>query len=107
MKIKSILVALVAALSLAGLTAADILPSDTAVFLQPDAKSFVLQRLKAGNTIIYTGDAPAGWRRVELTGTFEAYVHTRDLTKGLDVKVGANILTEAKKDASVLTVAQE
>ena len=107
MKIKSLLLAVAAALSMVGLTAADILPSDTAVFLQPDAKSFVLSRLKAGNTIIYTGDAPAGWRRVELTGTFEAYVHTRDLTKGLDVRVGANILTEAKKDATVLTVAQE
>lgn len=107
MKIKSLLLALVTALSVASLIAADILPSDTAVFLQPDAKSFVLSRLKAGNTIIYTGDAPAGWRRVELSGTFEAYVHTRDLTKGLDVKVGANIITEPKKDAAVLTVAQE
>jgi hypothetical protein len=107
MKIKSLVLALAVALPLAGLSAADILPSDTAVFLQPDAKSFVLSRLKAGNTIIYTGDAPAGWRRVELSGTFEAYVHTRDLTKGLDVKVGANVLTEPKKDASVLTVAQE
>jgi len=107
MKIKSLVLALATVWSAAGLIAADILPSDTAVFLQPDAKSFVLSRLKAGNTIIYTGDAPAGWRRVELSGTFEAFVHTRDLTKGLDVKVGANILTEPKKDAAVLTVAQE
>jgi hypothetical protein len=107
MKIKSLVLALAVVLPLVGLSAADILPADTAVFLQPDAKSFVLSRLKAGNTIIYTGDAPAGWRRVELSGTFEAYVHTRDLTKGLDIKVGANVLTEPKKDASVLTVAQE
>jgi len=105
MKIKPLLLLLVAAA--VRLAAADILPADTAVFLQPDAKSFVLSRLKAGNTIIYTGDAPAGWRRVELSGTFEAYVHNRDLTKGLEVKVGANILTEAKKDATVLTVAAE
>jgi hypothetical protein len=87
--------------------AADILPTDTAVFLQPDPKSHVLSRLKAGNTIIYTGDAPAGWRRVELTGTFEAYVHNRDLTKGLEVREGANIVTAPQKDAAVLTVAQE
>jgi hypothetical protein len=107
MKIKSLVLALAVGLPLAVLSAADILPADTAVFLQPDAKSFVLSRLKAGNTIIYTGDAPAGWRRVELSGTFEAYVLTRDLTKGLDIKVGANVLTEPKKDASVLTVAQE
>ncbi|MEJ1971678.1 MAG: hypothetical protein WDM96_04045 [Lacunisphaera sp.] len=25
----------------------------------------MLSRLKAGNTIVYTGDAPAGWRRVD------------------------------------------
>ena len=107
MKIKPLLFAFTAVLAVARLAAADILPADTAVFLQPDAKSFVLSRLKAGNTIIYTGDAPAGWRRVELSGTFEAYVHNSDLTKGLEVKVGANILTEPKKDATVLTVAQE
>jgi hypothetical protein len=107
MKIKNLLFAFAAALAVARLAAADILPADTAVFLSPDTKSFVLSRLKAGNTIIYTGDAPAGWRRVELSGTFEAYVRNSDLTKGLDVKVGANILTEAKKDATVLTVAQE
>jgi hypothetical protein len=106
MKIKSCLIPLVAATTLR-LAAADILPADTAVFLQPDAKSYVLSRLKAGNTIIYTGDAPAGWRRVELSGTFEAFVHNRDLTKGLEVKPGANILTEPKKDATVLTIAAE
>jgi hypothetical protein len=106
MKIKPLLLPLVAAAAVR-LAAADILPADTAVFLQPDAKSFVLSRLKAGNTIIYTGDAPAGWRRVELSGTFEAFVHNRDLTKGLEVKTGANILTEPKKDATVLTIAAE
>lgn len=105
MKIKSLLLLLVA--TAVRLAAADILPADTAVFLQPDARSFVLSRLKAGNTIIYTGDAPAGWRRVELSGTFEAYVHNRDLTKGLEVKAGANILTEPRKDATVLTIAAE
>ena len=107
MKIKNLLLALVAVVAAARLAAADILPADTAVFLAPDAKSFVLSRLKAGNTIIYTGDAPAGWRRVELSGTFEAYVRNSDLTKGLEVKVGANIYTEPKKDATVLTVAAE
>lgn len=107
MKTKFALLALASALAGLRLAAADILPADTAVFLQPDTKSFVLQRLKAGNTIVYTGDAPAGWRRVELSGTFEAFVHNRDLTKGLDVKPGANLYTEPKKDATVLTIAQE
>lgn len=107
MKTKIALLALASAFAGLRLAAADILPADTAVFLQPDTKSFVLQRLKAGNTIVYTGDAPAGWRRVELSGTFEAFVHNRDLTKGLDVKPGANLYTEPKKDATVLTIAQE
>ncbi len=107
MKIKSALFALLAGLSVARPLAADILPSDTAVFIQPDPKSHVLSRLKAGSTIIYTGDAPAGWRRVELTGTFEAYVHNRDITKGLEVREGANILGTPKKDAAVITTAQE
>jgi hypothetical protein len=107
MKIKTCLLALVTALGVLRLAAADILPADTAVFLQPDAKSYVLSRLKAGNTIVYTGDAPAGWRRVELSGTFEAYVHNKDLTKGLEVKPGSNVLTTPKKDAAVLTIVQE
>jgi hypothetical protein len=88
------------------LAAEDILPADTAVFVQPDAKSHVITRLKRGNTIIYTGDAPAGWRRVEISGTFEAYAHNRDITKDLAVREGANLLVAPKKDAAVLTVAQ-
>jgi len=86
---------------------ADILAADTAVFMQADAKSHVIVRLKSGNTIIYTGDAPAGWRRVEISGTFEAFAHSRDITKGLEVHEGANILTAPEKNAAVLTVAQK
>lgn len=88
------------------LAADDILPADTAVFVQPDAKSHVITRLKRGNTIVYTGDAPAGWRRVEISGTFEAYAHNRDITKDLEVREGANLVTAPKKDAALLTVAQ-
>lgn len=87
------------------LAAADILPTDAAVFIQPDAKSHVITRLKRGNTIVYTGDAPTGWRRVEISGTFVAYAHNRDITKGLEVREGANIMAAPKKDAPVLTVA--
>lgn len=103
---KTKLLLLVLAGVAARLVAADILPNDVAVFTQPDPKSHVITRLKAGNTIVYTGDAPTGWRRVEISGTFEAYVHNRDITKGLEVKEGANILTAPRKDATVLTVAQ-
>ncbi|HWA28999.1 MAG TPA: SH3 domain-containing protein [Lacunisphaera sp.] len=104
MKIKFLF--LLFATALARLGAADILSADAAVFLQPDPKSHVLTRLKSGNTIIYTGDAPAGWRRVEITGTFVGYAHNPDITKGMDVREGANILTEPRKDAPILTVSQ-
>ncbi len=104
MKLKITLLLLSA--SLARLAAADILSADTAVFLQPDPKSHVLTRLKSGNTIIYTGDAPAGWRRVEISGAFEAYANNRDITKDMEVREGANILTAPRKDAPALTVAQ-
>ena len=87
--------------------AADILAADTAVFMQADAKSHVIVRLKSGNTIVYTGDAPAGWRRVEISGTFEAFAHSRDITKGLEVKEGSSIYTAPEKTAAVLTVAQK
>lgn len=105
MKIKTAALLLVALA--VRLAAADLLSSDTAVFLQPDPKSPVIVRLKAGNTVIYTGDAPAGWRRVEISGTFEGYAHNRDITKGLEVREGGNILAAPKKDAPVLTVSQE
>lgn len=85
--------------------AADILTADTAVFVQTDPKSTILARLKSGTTVTVVGEAPAGWRRIEVSGPFEAYVHNRDMTKGLDVREGANIYAAPKKDAPVLTVA--
>jgi len=105
MKIKTAALLLVA--FAVRLAAADLLPADAAVFLQPDPKSPVLVRLKAGNTIVYTGDAPTGWRRVEISGTFEGFAHNRDITKGLEVREGGSILAAPKKDAPALTVAQE
>jgi len=114
MKTKPVLPLVLRSLGIAGLfalaaarLAADILAADTAVFMQADAKSHVIVRLKSGNTIIYTGDAPAGWRRVEITGTFEAFARARDITKGLEVREGANILTDPDKNAAILTVAQK
>ena len=104
MKTKSIL--LILAFAALRLTA-DTLPSDTAVFMQADAKSPVIARLKAGSPVTFIGEAPAGWRRVEVTGTFEAYAHSRDMTKGLEVRIGGNIITAPEKGAPVLTVAQK
>jgi SH3 domain-containing protein len=102
MKTKLILVSL--ALTFAQLSA-ETLTTDTAVFAQTDAKSPVLARLKSGTTVNVVGEAPAGWRRIELTGPVEAYVHNRDITKGLEVREGATILAAPSKDAQILTVA--
>lgn len=85
--------------------AAETLATDTAVFIQTDAKSPVIARLKAGATVTVAGEAPAGWRRIEVPGPFEAYVMNRDITKGLDVKEGASIYSAPRKDAPVMTVA--
>jgi len=86
---------------------AEPLAADTAVFQQADASSPVIARLKSGSNADSVGEAPAGWRRVEVEGQFEAFVHTRDITKSLDVREGANLLTAPQKNAAVLTVAQK
>ncbi len=102
MKTKIILLTLVLT---AARLAADTLASDTAVFIQTDPKAPVIARLKAGSTVTVVGEAPAGWRRIEVSGPFEAYVLNRDVTKGLDVREGASIYSAPRKDAPVLTVA--
>lgn len=83
---------------------ADTLKTDTAVFAQPDPKSPVLARLKAGSTVNFVGEAPAGWRRIELDGPFEAYAHSRDINKGLEVREGGRIYAAPSKDAQLLAV---
>ncbi|MBI2813329.1 MAG: hypothetical protein HYX71_03500 [Opitutae bacterium] len=92
-------------LTLVAPLAADILHSDTAAFVQPDPKSPVLTRLKAGSTVTFVGEAPAGWRRIEVSGPFEAYAQSRDITKGLEVREGGHIYAEPRKDAQLLAVA--
>ena len=103
---KTKLVLLTLALAVTRL-AADTLTADTAVFVQADAKSPVIGRLKSGDAVTFTGEAPAGWRRVEISGPFEGYVLSHDMTKALDVREGANILIAPEKTAAVLTVAQK
>lgn len=105
MKIKLSLLAL--ALTVAARLAADTVATDTAVFQQPDAKSPVLTRLAAGATINPVGEAPAGWRRVEVDGSFEGYSRSREITKALSVREGANIYSEPKVTSAVLTISQK
>ena len=103
MKTKLILLVLAFAATLT----ADTLKTDTAVFVQTDPKSPVLARLKAGSTVTVVGDAPAGWRRVEVTGPFQAYAHSNDITKGLEVREGGNIYAAPSRTAQVLAVAAQ
>jgi hypothetical protein len=85
------------------------LTETAAVHTKPDQGSAVVTFLKAGTEPAAVTDAmansPAGWLAVELPGPFEAYVQNKDLTKGLDVKVGANIYLTPKADGGVLAVA--
>lgn len=83
---------------------AEKLTSDTAVFAQADAKSAVLVRLKSGYAITVVGEAPPGWKRVEVNTPLDAYVHNRDITKALEVRPGSNIYVAPKKGAQVLSV---
>jgi hypothetical protein len=103
MKLPRLLLAL--SLSAAPLLA-DTLTADTAVFQQPDPQSPVIAQLKRGTTVATAGEAPVGWSRVEVTGAFEGFVHTRDITKSLDVREGASILAAPDRNAAQLTVAQ-
>jgi hypothetical protein len=103
MKTKLILTALAFAATLA----ADVVKTDTAVFVQTDPKSPVLTRLKAGSTVTVVGEAPAGWRRVEVAGPFQAYAHSNDITKGLEVREGGNIYAAPSRTAQVLAVAAQ
>jgi uncharacterized protein YgiM (DUF1202 family) len=112
MKIKPVLFLVLRSLGVVGLLAftvarlaADTLTADTAVFVQSDPKSPVLTRLKAGSTVTVVGVAPAGWRRVEVAGPFEVYVHNRDITKGLEVREGASIYAAPSKSAQLLATA--
>jgi uncharacterized protein YgiM (DUF1202 family) len=95
------------ALALTAALPADTLKTDTAVFVQTDPKSPVLTRLKAGSTVTVVGEAPAGWRRVEVAGPFQAYAHSNDITKGLEVREGGNIHAAPSKTAQVLAVAAQ
>lgn len=105
MKTNSLLLALFSFAARA--IAADPAPAETVVFLQADASSPIIARLNAGTTAKTVGDAPAGWRRVEVDGTFQAYARSRDITKNLEVREGANLYATPTKDARVLTVTQK
>lgn len=93
------------------LLAAAPLTETTAVYPKPDLNAPAISYLKAGTEPAVTADslatAPAGWTAVELPGPFEAYVRNNDITKGLDVRVGASLYIEPAADAAVLTTMEK
>jgi len=87
---------------------AERLAADAAVFAAPSPSAPILARLKAGAALTPApGEAPAGWRRVEVTGPFEAYARSRDITKSLEVRLGAELHAAPRPDAPVLTLASD
>lgn len=111
MKIKLFLHAALLASAATGLIAGP-LAVTTAVHTKPDAASPAITYLKAGsNPAPAAGgnvSAPDGWMAIDLPGPFEGYVESnKDLTKGLDVKPGANIRLAPRPDAGVLAIAEK
>lgn len=83
------------------------LTSSTAVHARPEPSSPAISVLKAGTEptpAIGTALAlPPGWQAVELTGPHEVYVIGKDMTKNLDIKPNAELRTQPKADAPVLS----
>lgn len=83
------------------------LPGTTAVHVQPDESSLTITYLKAGSEATPARDAfastPAGWMAIELPGPFEGYVKNGDITKALDVRLGAPVYLNPKNGASEMT----
>ncbi|ATC65392.1 hypothetical protein CMV30_16370 [Nibricoccus aquaticus] len=83
------------------------LTSTTAVHARPEASAPAISVLKAGSEptpAIGTALAlPPGWQAVELTGPHEVYVNGKDMTKNLDIKPNAELRTQPKSDAPVLS----
>lgn len=94
--------ALTAAVSGAPLTAT------TAVHTKPDAASPTITYLKAGSEPTPASDSvntAEGWTAVQLTGPFECYVQTKDLTKQLAVIPGTALRQTPDTNGPVLKTA--
>lgn len=85
------------------------LAENTPVHSGPDASSPAIASLPAGTepSVAMGVTAPAGWTAVTLTGTHDVYAANRDVTKSLDVRVGAPYVTAPKSDAPVFAVAEK
>lgn len=87
------------------------LTETAAVQTRPDPAAPAITYLKAGTEPVPATNAlattPAGWMAVELSGPFEGYVTSNDITKGLDVRPGSGIHLEPKADSAVITTMEK
>lgn len=102
MKIKLCITLLLAS---AGFAYAAPLTSTTPVHAKPDASAPTIAVLNAGVEPELAPSppepVPSGWEAVEVSGEHDLFVNSKDITKSLDVRPGANLHTAAKADAPV------
>ena len=78
----------------------------TGIRSRPDLGAPVIGQLKAGDEPVAAqgsaASAPAGWIAVEVPGPVDGFVSNADITKSLDVRVGAPIRQEASATGTVI-----
>ena len=78
----------------------------TGIRSRPDLGAPVIGQLKAGDEPVAAqgsaASAPAGWIAVEVPGPVDGFVSNADITKSLDVRVGAPIRQEASANGTVI-----
>lgn len=100
---------LLAALVLGATAYAAPLTQPTPVYSSPESSAPVIATLKAGAepAAAPATTAPSGWTAVTLPGPHDVYTLNKDVTKSLDVRVGAPYLADAKPDATILAHAEK
>jgi hypothetical protein len=92
------------------LFAAGPLTETTAVHTKPDPASPAITSLKAGSEPVAAtatpDNLPAGWMAVDVSGPFQVYVQSKDLTKTLDPKIGVPAYLAPKPEAGVLATVE-
>jgi hypothetical protein len=105
MKIERLFLSLAAFASALPLAAAP-LTQAAAVYSRPETTAIVLTELPAGTEPVTAatgyGSLPAGWIAVTLAGPHEVFVQNKDITKSLDVAVGAPLHKEPKIESAVI-----
>ncbi|MFA6962482.1 MAG: hypothetical protein WC205_17130 [Opitutaceae bacterium] len=85
------------------------LAEKTPVYSGPEATATIIATLPAGTEPAASAavKSPAGWTAVTLAGPHEVWAANKDVTKSLDVRIGAAYYTEPKADSMILTHAEK